>query len=267
MIVIFKRNFKIIILLIILTFVISTASFIHFLYSGSVIYAAFGDSLAQGYPYNIQNKKLGYTDLIYNEINSSGITKNRVAYKNYAKTGITSSDLYDLLSEKNIFEEISKADIITINIGGNDLIQTINWHGINNYEYIYGTINNYMDNLNKIFSELRTKNRYAGIYFSSLYNPITPNYKDINYKEADHMIKYVNGLIEKTAVPYNVKVVDITSLFNGHEYDTGSSWFYDMLHPNQKGYSQMSKPFINTITNDFSTKSYMKIKIKKLFNI
>ena len=261
-----KKNVKIVVKVFIVTVIASLAFFIYLLNSANITYIAFGDSLAQGYPYYLQNKKLSYTDIIYNHINSSGIMKNRVVFHNFGVSGYTSSDLYNLLSEDIVAKELPKADIITINIGGNDLLQTLSWHKIEDYEYILNSVDNYTDNLAKIFSKLRTKNPNAWIYISSLYNPITPGYKNVNFKDADYMVKYTNKIIKNTASPYNVKVVDITNIFNNHEYNSSDSWFYDMLHPNQKGYSEMSRPFVNTIFNDFTTKHYIAMKIKKFFD-
>lgn len=219
-------------------------------------YVAFGDSLAQGYPYYTENKAYSYTDFIYKQLNNMEEYKNKVSYTNYGISGFTSSDLLTQISDHDVSLTVSKADIITINIGGNDMLRALNKYSLDDYESILGTIDKYADNLVEIFTQLRGKNPTAHIYMSNLFMPSIKDEKNIDYDKARYIVSYLNRIITNTSKPYNIKVVQVESIFKGHEYGTSDSWFFDPIHPNQRGYSEMAKPFVTVISQDIQSKNF-----------
>lgn len=238
-------------LLFVLIFIIATAIVPFFnLFTKPVLYVAFGDSLAQGYPYYLQNNSYSYTDCIYNELDISRPSNLKFNYINYGTTGFTSSDLLNQISDAKVSQNISKAKIITLNIGGNDMLKAVNKYGLNDYELMLTSIDSYSDNLVKTFARLRTLNPDTHIYIANIFNPLTPGDKSSNYKETNYLLSYLNKIIYNNSSPYNIKVIDISPVFKGHEYGIKASWFYDKIHPNQQGYSAMSKPFIDCIKQD-----------------
>ncbi len=229
---------------------------VHYLNNRPLEYVAFGDSLAHGYPYHNENKAYSYTDFILKQLNNVEELKNKVSYTNYGISGFTSSDLLTQISNNDVLRKVSKADIITINIGGNDMLRALNKYSLDDYESILGTIDKYADNLVEIFTELRDKNPNAHIYMANLFIPSTKNDNSINQDKARYIVSYINRIITNTSKPYNIKVVQVESIFKGHEFGTPDSWFFDPLHPNQRGYSEMAKPFFTVITQDLQTENF-----------
>ena len=72
-----------------------------------------GDSISAGY--GLKDGEYGYDTYVAECLNSS--------IQNYAVSGITTDDLITMLDQPEISEAVSKADFISISIGGNDLLK------------------------------------------------------------------------------------------------------------------------------------------------
>ncbi len=249
------------IFLISLLSVVLTAAGIYLLQSRTPLYyVALGDSLAQGYPYYLEKKPLGYTDLISAHLRNA--EEFDVVHTNLGISGYTSTDLLNLLSDEQVVPKISRADIITVNIGGNDMLRALGKDG-NNYASVLDSISIYSDNLIQIFAKIRSLNPDAHIYIANIFNPTVQDDEDINHTASEKLVSYINKLILEVTGPYNVKVIDISNVFTGHEYGTSHSWFHDRIHPNHLGYSKMSKPFIDAIHQDLESENLL-VKLKRL---
>lgn len=247
---------RIFISIIILVLLLAFVTFgIKFLIPRDILYVSFGDSLAHGYPYYMDNKSYSYTDFIYQHLETQHEVNVKVNYINYGTSGYTSTDLINQINKEDVALNISNADVITINIGGNDMLKAINKYGVKNYQSILDSIDVYSDNLVKILSRFRELNPNAKIYISSLFNPLLSGTGDVDFERSDQIIVYINKIIYNVAKPYNVRYIDVSMLFKGHEYGTPDSWFHDKIHPNKKGYLEMSKPFASVILNDLKPKS------------
>ena len=256
-------SFFLIIFILLTTFTIAISAI--FLTPRSIYYVALGDSLAQGYPYHLQKKSSSYSDNISKELNTLKQLNINVNYTNYGTSGFTSSDLLKQISKPNVAQNLSKSNIITLNIGGNDVLKVLTTRGINDYKSIFESVDNYYDNLIEIFTILRTLNPNAKIYISSVFNPASPNSKTLSYEKSQYLTSYINKIIKNTSSPYNVKVINIESVFISHEYGTPNSWFYDQIHPNEHGYLEMSKPFISSIEHDLRSRNLVQ-EIKHILN-
>jgi len=259
-----KKKTLIIFLIILILLTISIAILKVCLTPESINYVALGDSLAQGYPYYLKKKSSSYSDNIFKQISISKQLNINVTYTNYGTSGFTSSDLLKQISKPDVAQNLSESNIITLDIGGNDLLKVLTTHGINDYRSILESVDNYYDNLIKILNILRTLNPNAKIYISNVFNPASPNSKTLDYEKAQYLTSYINKIIRNTSSPYNVKVIEIESIFLNHEYGTANSWFYDQIHPNEHGYIQMSKPFVRSIENDLKSRNFIE-KIKAHF--
>ena len=84
--------------------------------------AAFGDSIAKGYAGKKQEDLQSYPQLVADTVSKeTGIP---TEYVNYAKNGLTSVRLNsDVLSTEETAASLERADIITLTIGANDLMQ------------------------------------------------------------------------------------------------------------------------------------------------
>ncbi len=105
-------------------------------------YVALGDSIAAGY--GLAEDESSYVDLIGEDLGASTT--------NLAASGMTSTELLQMLSSGEHDDVISQADIITISIGSNDLLKPF----INRVTKAFG-IENVNDINNTVISELTKK--------------------------------------------------------------------------------------------------------------
>ncbi len=105
-------------------------------------YVALGDSIAAGY--GLADGESSYVDLISEDLGARTT--------NLAVSGMTSTELLQMLSSGEHDEVISKADIITISIGSNDLLKPF----ISRVTKAFG-IENAEDINNNVISELTKK--------------------------------------------------------------------------------------------------------------
>ncbi|MBQ0125856.1 MAG: hypothetical protein KBS59_05985, partial [Clostridiales bacterium] len=90
-------------------------------------YVVFGDSIAAGY--GLDDSAFGSDESMYYVAGRdsdayAGIVARTLGYDlyNFAQSGATSADLLQRLTLQKVADAIKKADLITISIGGNDLI-------------------------------------------------------------------------------------------------------------------------------------------------
>ena len=169
-----------------------------------IYYVSLGDSIAAGhsinenwerdYGYKSQYGENGntytvvvadsYTDLIGKEL--VNIYPGRGIYTNsYAHSGDTVVDLLNKLSNDVVIEAVSKADIVTICIGANDVLQPA-MHNLEQYintgdlSSIAATVENNLRTLNNnsssasyyaLFNRLTGLNPRAKYVFTTIYNP------------------------------------------------------------------------------------------------
>ena len=77
------------------------------------VYVALGDSIADGY--GLAEDEQAFPELVAAE---RGYELKTVA----SSEGLTSADLLSQLSDKNVAAQVASADVITITVGGNDLM-------------------------------------------------------------------------------------------------------------------------------------------------
>lgn len=78
----------------------------------TVDYVAFGDSIAYGYGLNDVND--GFVNIVGEYLNSD--------VSNYAVSGLTSTQLVEMLESGDYDDDIINADVITLTIGSNDIL-------------------------------------------------------------------------------------------------------------------------------------------------
>lgn len=221
-----------------------------------ISYIALGDSLAKGYPYENDKNGHGYSYYIYDELCKLNNNKTNVSYKNYGVLGLTSSELLNMISQDNMKEDLGNADIITISIGGNDFISRLNINDLKDIGIVLKYTGDYLNNLSKIYTKLQEINPNARIYISNFYNPFSDEELSSNNIYFEYGLSYINKSLENQSFRYSVKVADLSGIFKGHEYKTDSPWIYDSIHPNDQGYKETAKVFINEIIKDYNVQSY-----------
>lgn len=201
-----------------------------------IYHLAIGDSVIRGVGAQ-QNE-----DLVSQFSNRLGkqIHKN-IQFQNEGINGITSSELKELVQEGRFDEEIKKSDIVTINVGGNDILRIAKGRNfpskLQTYDQLQST---FSKNLSDIAARIKMLNSNATIVFLELYNPLSLD--DEVYPLADKLLPNWNLNIYEVANQYSSSiVVETTKVINGENLQNLSS---DGVHPNSEGYTEISKQMI-----------------------
>lgn len=199
-------------------------------FSNNTRYLAMGDSLAAGFgAIPVTN---GYAYLLY-----QGGTFDRMTntiFANAAVPGATSTDVYDFQVPQAV--NIFKPDVVTISVGGNDLLQILK--GVDP-----GTVlANLQTNLSQILGKLRLGLPAARIIIGNQYDipEITAG------TGAAQFIEQFNAIIAGVAQVAAARVADVFGAFKGRHglllvERHGASEFE--VHPTNAGYRVMANAF------------------------
>ena len=204
--------------------------------------ASIGDSLTKGVGDTTDNG--GYLPFLLQDLEAESTMKD-VTINDYGKKGLSSAGLVKNLQKEPVQELISKADIVIITIGGNDVMNIAK----KNYshlkiDYFKEGIQSYEDNVRKVLDLIRTHNEEADIYLVGLYNPFSQWFQDI--KEFDEIMVSWNERSKEITLDYkDVYFVEIASLFT--EENENLIYEGDFFHPNLKGYEIMGNAIFESI--------------------
>ena len=215
-------------------------------------YVAIGDSLTEGV--GDQTNQGGFIPLLSNAI--SEISDVNVVSQNFGVAGNTSTQIYKRMTkEKKIQSAIKKADVITITVGGNDVMKVIRTQLTNLTENSFEKpAQTYQKQLTEIFDFIRDNNPNAQVDVLGIYNPFYLNFPDIT--EMQDIINHWNQTTQETiAQQKQMYFVPINDLLyqgvNGSKGVTTSDgevqtitnnalFEEDHFHPNNIGYQIMS---------------------------
>lgn len=211
-------------------------------------YVAFGDSIAAGY--GLDSPDDAYPSLMAQALG--------LPLLNLAQNGQTSTELKARIESLSDEEKsaISEAKLITISIGGNDLIGEKNRQFVltealisviagdytmsDGMTKIYETLK---ENLTASLSMLRELNPHAVILLQTLYNPyLTGNYTYLGYNigtQLDFYIREINRIYsEVLAETGGFLLVDTAGQMNGNE-----DYFYTTFdfHPTAAGHAAIAE--------------------------
>jgi hypothetical protein len=210
------------------------------------LYTALGDDISKsltaflsyGFVYRIKR---------YLKTNNSNFV-----YNNFAKNSFTGSDLLNQLKNSlEIRQCLKKSAIITLSIGGNNLLKGV----FEDFLEIDGRVakrgveqfkEDWPEILYFIRNQIASK---ASIYVMTLYNPY--DYNDPNYTIAEYYINSLN-LIIKSAFwikIFNYKVIDVHDNFEGNLLRK-FAFLYGYIReplPNYKTYKRIGEAFISAM--------------------
>jgi len=221
-----KKWFSNFILMATLLFPITSHAEPYWIFGNDTRYMALGDSLAAGY--GAIPATQGYVYLLY----QSGAfdTIPNTLFCNAGVPGATSREVLTYQVPQAIEE--FQPTVITITVGGNDLLTILN--GANPATVLA----EFQGNLTQILQKLRTGLPNTRIYISNLYTiPEIPG--------ADQIVPMFNQIVAGVAGQFNVQVADVYSAFLGQNglllierHNAGSQ-----VHPTNAGYRVMEKAF------------------------
>lgn len=222
-----------------LLIVVTIFGIYHFFKTDKINYIALGDSLAQGMnPYG--EVGYSYTDYFSDYLKEN----NQLSYytKKYTKSSYTTVDLKDELVSNNLLKkDLRESDLVTVSIGANDLLNSINIKtlNINDILNLKSVVDEIIPNLDTCLKEIR---KYAkeDMIIIGYYNPI-PFLFNTSGNDLDTLFAYIDEEYRKLSDKYDCKYISIYQLFKiNSSYLPNSS---DM-HPNLKGYEAISNELI-----------------------
>ncbi|PKR85000.1 GDSL-type esterase/lipase family protein [Heyndrickxia camelliae] len=164
-----------------------------------------------------------------------------VVSENEGIPGITSSELNELIKQEKFDQGIKNADIITINVGGNDILRIAKQKNIYQAIQSFHTLqNDFENNLKQITMHIQKLNPKATLVYLELYNPLNPTNQ--YYGLANKLLPKWNINIYKAAeqIPSSI-VVQTSKVINDKHLQYLSA---DGVHPNSKGYLAISRKML-----------------------
>lgn len=201
-------------------------------------------------------------------------------YSNLSNDGITSSDLLNIIEENK--EKIKDSDLITVSIGGNNILNAILANlnidetilqgcdedkfdsiiseYLNSDEIkseILNEVNKFSKDFPKIIKKIKKLAPEAEIYVNTVYNPI--NKKCNIYNFFDEQISLINDLIVKNNSNYEYKILDCYHILNSDEVlnfkvENGVVRIY----PNKVGHAMMAAQVISDYED------YVNLEVDKI---
>jgi lysophospholipase L1-like esterase len=217
-------------------------------------YTALGDSIvtgAAGWPPFDWNGGPSYASYLRDFLSASGGT---TTFVNFAKNGDTSGDLLGkLMSSAGLRAAVQQACVITVCIGGNDLLGCGSWPFASvNTGCLDAGAARFEANWPKILAQIRALNSKASLYAMTVYNPVPrrdtwlwPSNNDkANHDRLEVRLQRINGKIRDAGLQatYNYEVAEVHDDWLGRfangkwkvESYTNFPWLRDP-HPTDTG--------------------------------
>ena len=238
---------------------------------------ALGDSVAAFFGVD---EKDGYVAQLSALLNVNSIENN---FTNLAISGLNTQTLLEQLANNAVLAEIKNADIITLNIGGNNILSPFVEILVTDFQtlltdiaqpspaLLLGLISKKMteqqmatlvegvmlfqNDFTEIIKILQTEAPNADIFVNTVYNPITPMLGV--YEASEILIPLINKFIQENAEKFGYIVVDIYSVYKESSDNitnfnliTGSV----DIHPNAAGHALIAKTAAGKILENIASK-------------
>lgn len=223
-------------------------------------FVAIGDSLTQGV--GDATNQGGFVPIVADQLDST--YGYRVESTNYGVSGNTSSQIIKRIeNQKKIQNSIKEAEIITLTVGGNDVMKVIrdNFDSLSEKSF-KKPLKAYQKRLVTLIELIRKYNNEAPIYVLGIYNPFYLNFPEITTMQ--DVIDNWNQETEATVTESNAYFVPINDVLykgiNGDEGVTSQSesdenasitndalFEEDHFHPNNTGYQIMANAIMSKI--------------------
>ncbi|WP_271000366.1 SGNH/GDSL hydrolase family protein [Listeria seeligeri] len=203
---------------------------------------AMGDSLTEGV--GDEDKNGGYVGIIPDELEEES-TVPSVKTSNYGVSGNKITQLEKRLKTNKTFQQdVKNANVITITIGGNDVMAILQSRLLEVDVADFTKANKkFQHELENLLTDIRSYNKDAAVFLMGIYNPYTTYFSDI--KEFDEVIINWNKASEKTVQKYdNVYFVPIAKVLENRDKSNKDKpnplLSDDYFHPNHQGYEKIS---------------------------
>ena len=198
-------------------------------------YLALGDSLTRGV--GDGKDQYGFSGRLADELEQLP-NISTVEFDNRGKNGRRSDQLLKLVESGHYDAELENADLVTISLGGNDVMKVVKSDVFNLKQSMFDkALSPFKKRYTKIIEEIRVHNADVPIILVGFYNPFaiitdeTAAFEGILESWNDTIEEIANNDINACFVPVADLFVSNDSLI----YHT------DFFHPNANGYERMAK--------------------------
>lgn len=226
----------------------------------NIRFVAIGDSLTEGV--GDETASGGYVPLVASNLEES-FSINSIEIENYGVAGDRSTQILKRINEQQeIQDDIASAEIISVTVGGNDLMKVIqnNILGLS-VEKFEKPGEKYQANLTKLLTTIRQLNSTAPIYVLGIYNPYYIYFPEITEMQTiiDQWNTRTQAVVEQEERMYFVPINDL--IYQGiisdeeasevpdadtlNELRNNAIYEGDNFHPNYNGYQLIAKAFTN----------------------
>lgn len=220
-------------------------------------YVAIGDSLTEGVG-DLTNAG-GFVPIVAKDIQEK-YQLNAVEIENFGKNGDRSDQILKRIKKsEDIQKQLGEADMITLTVGGNDLMKVIKGDVFNlTVNSFDKPLISYQEQMTSLLEEIRKYNEQAPVYVLGIYNPFYLYFPEIT--EMQQIVTNWNAGTETVVseqekmyfIPINdllYKGVDGDVGITGSEEESGDTgeavtnnaiYEEDHFHPNNLGYQLMA---------------------------
>ncbi|SDB18952.1 Lysophospholipase L1 [Streptococcus henryi] len=223
-------------------------------------YIAIGDSLTEGV--GDTTDQGGFIPLLSQELTST--YQYKVEYSNYGVSGNTSKQILKRMkTESEIEQDLKKADLMTLTVGGNDVMAVIrkNLTKLEVSSFVKPA-SEYQSRLRQIINLARKENANLPIYVLGIYNPFYLNFPEMTEMQGiiDNWNKATEAIVKEYDNVYFVAINDlIYKGIEGEESEKQASssqttvindalFTGDHFHPNNVGYQIMANAVMEEIS-------------------
>jgi lysophospholipase L1-like esterase len=203
-----------------------------------ICYTALGDSLSFGLGAFLFQ---GYARMLSHYFKE---TTPFASTKNTSKILATGGELlFQLRSNLGVRSAVSCSNLLTISIGGNNLLRALkNNYTAFNEEIALQGVYNFSEEWPLILHEIRACIGYDGpAYVMTVYNPCRCD--DPRYPLFDKYIRMINSVIRDRELvsAYNYEIVDVYKLFEANHCKDWTYLYHTFsnIHPTTEGHRQM----------------------------
>ncbi|MGN7477406.1 GDSL-type esterase/lipase family protein [Solibacillus silvestris] len=206
-----------------------------------ILYLGLGDSLTRGV--GDETLDYGYTIRLQQELEKWPMIES-VELDNRGKNGRRSDQLLALLQRGHYDEELAQANLISISLGGNDIMKIVKKNFFSMKKSMFDKeLPRFSERYEKIIAEIRKVNTEAPILLVGFYNPFSIVVDEVTPFEP--IISEWNMTIEQLAAKDGKACfVSVEDLFVTNE---DMVYHVDFFHPNSIGYDRMAKRIIETM--------------------
>ncbi|WP_242308613.1 GDSL-type esterase/lipase family protein [Bacillus cereus group sp. BfR-BA-01524] len=203
----------------------------------SFYHLVLGDSLAKGYG----STQGGFAELASKQIEAQ--THKPITVENLGINGLTTDRLAKKVQSEDVKQKIRAANIITINIGGNNLFRLNRDVGvIDGIKMLNKEKAHFEADVKNIVKTVRDQNPDALLILSELYNPLQLDDSIASY--ADMFLDGWNESVYSIAKVNQPSIVlPIRKLISNDKKEL----LFDQVHPNDKGYTIIADSFTKRV--------------------